>query len=50
MVEQKQEEILASIRYARRIQNAMLPTEKYLERIFKKTMKNIPMAIGTQIE
>ncbi|MBI2966947.1 MAG: tetratricopeptide repeat protein [Bacteroidetes bacterium] len=40
LVEQKQEEILASIRYARRIQNAMLPTEKYLERIFKKTMKN----------
>ncbi|MBI2966946.1 MAG: tetratricopeptide repeat protein [Bacteroidetes bacterium] len=35
LVEQKQEEILASIRYARRIQNAMLPTEKYLERIFK---------------
>lgn len=36
IIEEKQNDILASIRYARRIQNAMLPTEKYLNRIIKQ--------------
>ena len=32
MIEEKQKEILDSIRYAKRIQNALLPHEKYIER------------------
>ena len=32
LVEEKQKEILDSIHYARRIQTALLPTEKYIER------------------
>jgi tetratricopeptide (TPR) repeat protein len=32
MVEEKQKEILDSIRYARRIQQSLLPTEKYIEK------------------
>ncbi|MBI4929174.1 MAG: tetratricopeptide repeat protein [Bacteroidetes bacterium] len=32
VVEEKQNEILASIRYAKRIQDAILPTEKYIEK------------------
>jgi tetratricopeptide (TPR) repeat protein len=36
IIEEKQKEILDSIRYAKRIQDSLLPTEKYLKRIFKK--------------
>jgi tetratricopeptide (TPR) repeat protein len=32
LVEEKQHEILSSIRYAKRIQNSLLPTEKYLDK------------------
>ncbi len=35
ILEHKQKEILDSIHYAKRIQQSLLPTEKYLERIFK---------------
>jgi len=38
-VDEKQKEIMDSIYYARRIQQSLLPTEKYIERIFK-TKKN----------
>ncbi len=37
LVEEKQKEILDSIHYAKRIQNSLLPTDKYIERILKKT-------------
>ncbi len=36
ILEHKQKEILDSIHYAKRIQTSLLPTEKYLERIFKR--------------
>ena len=36
LVEEKQKEILDSISYARRIQMALIPSEKYIERIMKK--------------
>lgn len=36
IIQQKQNEILQSIKYARRIQNSLLPSEKYIERILKK--------------
>ncbi|MDO8999023.1 MAG: tetratricopeptide repeat protein [Bacteroidota bacterium] len=36
VVEEKQKEILDSIRYAKRIQISLLPSEKYLDRIFNK--------------
>lgn len=36
LVEEKQKEIVDSIRYARRIQQSLMPTEKYLERNLKK--------------
>ena len=36
IIEEKQKEILDSIYYARRIQRALLPTEKYIERNLKK--------------
>jgi len=36
IVDEKQKEILDSIQYAKRIQNAMLPNEKFIERFFKK--------------
>ncbi len=36
IIQQKQEEILDSIKYARRIQQSLLPTEKYIERNLKK--------------
>lgn len=36
LVEEKQNEILDSIRYAKRIQTAMLTNEKYINRIMKK--------------
>ena len=35
-VEEKQKEVMDSIRYARRIQRALLPSQKYIERVFKK--------------
>ncbi len=35
LVEEKNKEVMDSIRYARRIQNSLLPTEKYLDKIFK---------------
>lgn len=35
LVEEKQSEIIASIRYAKRIQLSLLPTDKFLERILK---------------
>jgi hypothetical protein len=34
-VEEKQKEILDSIRYAKRIQQSLLPTEKYIERVLR---------------
>ena len=37
VIEEKQKEILDSIHYARRIQNSLLPTEKYIERNMPKT-------------
>ncbi len=36
LVEEKQKEIMDSIRYAKRIQTSLLPSDKYLERTFKK--------------
>ena len=39
IVEDKQKEILDSIHYARRIQNAILPTEKYIDKTLKRLMK-----------
>ncbi len=36
IIEQKQKEILDSIRYAKRIQKSLLPTEKYLEKNLKQ--------------
>ena len=35
-IENKQNEILSSIRYAKRIQQAMLPSEKFIDRNLKK--------------
>ena len=40
VIEEKQKEILDSIRYARRIQTALLPTEKYIDKILGRLMKN----------
>ncbi len=37
LVEEKQKEIIDSIRYAKRIQQSLLPTTKYIERILKKS-------------
>ncbi len=39
LVEEKQIEVLASIRYAKRIQQSLLPTEKFIERILKKNSR-----------
>jgi tetratricopeptide (TPR) repeat protein len=36
LVEEKQKEIIDSITYARRIQNSLLPTERYIDRILKR--------------
>lgn len=36
LVEEKQNEILSSIQYAQRIQRSLLPTDKFIERIFNK--------------
>jgi len=41
-VEEKQKEILDSIHYAKRIQNALLPTEKYIERTFNRLKTKMP--------
>jgi len=35
MVDIKQKEILDSIRYAKRIQTSLLPSEKYIARVLK---------------
>ena len=40
LVEEKQKEILDSIRYAKRIQTALMPTEKYIDKTLKRLMKN----------
>jgi len=39
LVEEKQREIMDSIFYARRIQRSLLPTEKYIERTFKRLIE-----------
>jgi len=39
IIEQKQKEILDSIHYAKRIQESLLPSEKYLERIITQLKK-----------
>lgn len=36
IISEKNKDITASIRYAKRIQTSLMPTEKYIERIFKK--------------
>ena len=36
IIEQKNKDILDSIHYAKRIQQSLMPNEKYLDRIFKK--------------
>jgi tetratricopeptide (TPR) repeat protein len=40
MVEEKQKALLDSINYAKQIQQALLPTEAYIERILKQTKKD----------
>jgi tetratricopeptide (TPR) repeat protein len=40
LVEEKQKEILDSIQYARRIQQSLLPTGRYIERNLEKLKKN----------
>lgn len=40
VVEQKQKEILDSIYYARRIQNSLLPTEKYISKSIGRLFRN----------
>lgn len=40
LVEEKQKEILDSIRYAKRIQKASLPNEKYIDRNIKRLKEN----------
>jgi hypothetical protein len=39
IIEEKQKEILDSIRYAKRIQQALLPTEPYIEKQMKKHLR-----------
>ena len=39
LVEEKRKEVLDSIHYAKRIQNSLLPTEKYIERNFERLRK-----------
>jgi tetratricopeptide (TPR) repeat protein len=39
LVEEKNKEVMDSIRYARRIQSSLMPTEKYLDKIFKVLTK-----------
>ena len=40
IVEEHQKEIIDSITYARRIQQSLLPTEKYIENSFKRLRGN----------
>jgi hypothetical protein len=40
LIEEKNKDILDSIRYARRIQTSLLPTEKYIWRILNKENKS----------
>ena len=40
MVEEKQKEILDSIHYAKRIQRSILPTEKYIDKNFRRLRRN----------
>ena len=40
VIEDKNKNILDSIRYAKRIQTSLLPTEKYIERNLNRLMKN----------
>ncbi|MBP7808692.1 MAG: tetratricopeptide repeat protein [Bacteroidia bacterium] len=40
IVDQKQKEVMDSINYATRIQKALMPTEKYIEKILNKNRKN----------
>src|SRR5207302_191090 len=40
IIEEKQKEILDSIRYARRIQTSLLPNEKYLQKTLNIRQKN----------
>jgi tetratricopeptide (TPR) repeat protein len=40
IIEEKQKEILDSIYYAKRIQQSLLPTEKYVSKSLKRLMKN----------
>jgi transcriptional regulator with GAF, ATPase, and Fis domain len=40
LIEEKNKDILSSIRYAKRIQTSLLPTEKYIDRILNNTPKN----------
>lgn len=40
IVEEKQKALLDSIHYAKRIQQAMLPTESFIERVINKTKKS----------
>jgi Ca2+/Na+ antiporter len=39
LVEEKQKEILDSIHYARRIQQSLMPTEKYIERTLNRAKR-----------
>ncbi|MDO9001740.1 MAG: hypothetical protein Q7W45_18380, partial [Bacteroidota bacterium] len=39
LVDEKQKEILDSIHYAKRIQTALLPSEKYIEKSLQKLNK-----------
>ena len=39
IIEDKNKEILDSIHYAKRIQNSLLPTEKYIDRSIKRLRK-----------
>ena len=40
LVDEKQKEILASIRYAKRIQESLLPSERYIDRNLKELNKD----------
>jgi len=40
LVEERQKEILDSIHYAKRIQTALIPSEKYIEKIFNRIRKD----------
>lgn len=40
VIEVKNEEIISSIRYARKIQNSLMPSQKYLEKILKSNFES----------